>query len=140
MVGVLHRKVVVIPVVVAGFLLQLLPVTVGGLDFLMLLRKSHAQREALWLGGSNRVDFGDVWFNPNYSQLVGNWILIRYLLHMPPRPGRSDDRATVGTQLSDAISPQEWAAAARWDFIWNLRRSAKSGEAYPLAPGYTPPR
>jgi hypothetical protein len=133
MVAVLHRRAVVIPVVCAGVLVQLLAVTVGGLDFLMLLRASQPQREALWIGGSNRIDFEDVWFNPNYSQIVGNWILLRYLLHIPPEPGRPEDAAKVGIRLADAISPQDWVAAAHWDFIWNLWRSIRPSDASKLA-------
>jgi hypothetical protein len=129
MVAVLKQKALVIPVVVAGVLVQLLAVTVGGLDFLLLLRTSHPQREALWVGGSNRVDFGDVWFNPNYSPIEGNWILLRYLLHMPPEPGDPKDTETVGTRLSDTIPPQAWAAAARWDFVWVRQRSARPSDA-----------
>jgi hypothetical protein len=135
MITVLDRRMVVIPVVAAGVLVQLLAVTVGGLDFLMLLRSSQAQREALYVGGSSRIDFEDVRFDPSYSQIVGNWILLRYLLHIPPEPGKPEDAAKVGTPLHDAISPQEWTAAARWDFIWNLRRSARPSDAS----GPTPP-
>jgi hypothetical protein len=129
MAAVLHRRAVVILVVVAGVLVQLLAVTVGGLDYLKLVPSSQLRREALWVGGSNRIDFDDVWFDPNYSQIVGNWILLRYLLHIPPGPGKPEDAEKVGTRLSDAIQPEAWAAAARWDFIWNLRRSAKTGGA-----------
>jgi hypothetical protein len=138
MVTVLHRRRIVVPVVAAGVLVQLLAVTVGGLDFLMLLRTSHPQREALWVGGANRIDFDDVWFDPNYSQIAGNWILLRCLLHLPPEPRRAEDTATVGTSLYDAIPPQAWQATARWDFIWNLRRPA--GPVRPSdAPALTTP-
>jgi hypothetical protein len=129
MAGVLHRRAIVIPVVVAGLLVQLLAVTVGGLDFLLLLRSSQPRREAVWLGGSNRIDLEDVWFNPNYSQILGNWILLRYLLGIPPAPGRPENAGKIGTPLSDAIPPEDWKDTARWDFIWNPRRSARPADA-----------
>jgi hypothetical protein len=134
MVAVLNRRAIVIPVVVAGVLVQLLAVTVGGLDFVMLVRSSHPQREAMWVGGSNRIDFEDVWFNPNYSQIAGSWILLRYLLHIPPKPGRPEDAPMIGTALYDAIPSQNWKAAARWDFIWKLPRSARPGDAKTAPP------
>ena len=72
----------------AGILVQLLAVTAGGLDYLILVRSQPFRRQALYVGGSNRIDFEDIRFDPSYSQIVGNWILLRYLLHLPPAPGR----------------------------------------------------
>ena len=130
MVTVLQSRAFVIPVVFAGVAIQLLAVTVGGLRFVELLRSSHPQREALYMGGgSNHIDFEDLRFDPNYSQILGNWILVRYLLHIPPGPGKGDDPSRVGTPLRDAIPQQAWTAAAQWDFVWNLRRSNAPGAA-----------
>jgi hypothetical protein len=140
MVAVLDRRAIVIPVVAAGVLVQLLAVSVSPANFLILVRTLETQREALWVTGTNRIDFGDLWFNPNYSQIEGNWILLRYLLHIPPEPGRPDDAAKVGTRLSDAIPSQAWSAAARWDFIWNLQRSTIPVNAsQPAPPGASAP-
>jgi len=129
MVEVLDRRAFVIPLVAAGIAVQLLAVTVGGLDFLMLLRSSDARREVVWLGGRDRVDLADVWFNPNYSQIEGNWILLRCLLHIPPKPGRPEDAGKQGTPLYDTMPAEDWNAAAGWDFIWNLRRSSSRGRS-----------
>jgi hypothetical protein len=116
----LHRRAVVIPVVIVGVVVQLLAVSVGGLDFVMLMRSSQSKCQALWFtGASHRLDFEDVWFDPKYSQIVGNWILLRYLLHIPPPPGDPEDALRWGTPLSDAIPARDWAATARWDFVWN---------------------
>lgn len=125
MVTILRRRALVIAVVAAGVFVQLLAVSVGGLDFVMLLRSAQPQRQAVVVHGTNRVDFEDLWFNPNYSQIFGNWIMLRYLLHVPPAPSNSDaaELDFVGTRLYDAIPPQNWRAAAHWDFIWNIRRS-----------------
>ncbi len=129
MVTVLRRRTVVLPLLAAGIAVQLLAVTVGGLDYLLLLRSTQAQRQALYVGGNNRVDFEDLRFDPHYSQILGNWILLRYLLHMPPHPGNPGDEAKMGTPLGDAIPPQAWTAAAQWDFVWNLHRSATANAA-----------
>lgn len=120
LIAVVHRRAIVIPVAIAGMFVQLLAVSVGGLDFFKLVW-SQPSRAGVLTGGTNRLDFADVWFNPNYSQIFGNWILLRYLLHAPPAAGRMDDSETVGTRLYDAIPPQQWQAAAHWDFVWNLR-------------------
>ncbi len=134
MVTILHRRALVIPVVLVGVAVQLLAVTVGGLTFVELMRSSHPQREALYVGGGrNHIDFEDLRFDPKYSQILGNWIMVRYLLHIPPEPGKGDDPSKVGTELQDAIPPQVWTAVARWDFVWNLRRSAAAKSVPPVA-------
>jgi hypothetical protein len=127
LVTVVHRRMVVVPLVVAGVLIQLLAVTMGGLDFLTLLRYTEAERRAVFLTETNRVDFDDLWFNPNYSHIFGNWILLRYALHLPPKPENADreELELVGTRLYDAIPRKDWVAAAHWDFVWNLKRSPK---------------
>jgi hypothetical protein len=100
-----------------GFVVQFLAVSVGGLDYLMLLREQEARREALFVGGHNRIDFEDVRFNPRYSQIAGNWILMRNLLGVPPRASSPEFIKRNGTPLYDALPPHVWARA-RWDFIW----------------------
>jgi hypothetical protein len=126
MVTVLDRRLILIPVVCLGVVVQLLPVAVGGLDYLMLVRSQPFQRQALFVEGLNRIDFVDVRFNPAYSQIMGNWIFLRYLVGLPPVSGQLHDSQQVGTRLSDAIPKQAWAAAARWDFIWNSRRRGQN--------------
>ncbi len=129
MVAILDRRALVIPVVAVGVAVQLLAVLVGPLDFVVLLRGQQFQRQALYVGGHNRIDFEDLRFNPSYSQIAGSWILFRQLIHAPPAPGNPKDAALIGTGLYDAIPPQAWVNAARWDFVWSLRRSPKSTDA-----------
>ena len=130
LVTVVHRKVWVAPLVAAGVAVQLLAVSVGGLTFVLLLHNTQAQRQALYVPGTNRLDFEDIRYDPNYSQIEGNWILVRYLLHFPPASGEGDDVSHVGTPLSEAIPARDWAAAAHWDSIWHLHRAGSK----PLAP------
>lgn len=127
MVAILDRRALVIPVVAIGVVVQLLAVLVGPLDFLLLLREQPFQREALYVGGRNRIDFEDLRYNPNYNQILGNWILLRHLLHIPPSPGNPEDAARIGTRLYDSIPPQAWAEAANWDFVWNQNLRKKRG-------------
>jgi hypothetical protein len=136
-VAILDRRALVIPVVAVGVAVQLLAVLAGPLDFLLLLRNQSFEREALYVGGHDRIDFEDLRFNPSYSQIVGNWILVRYLLHVPPSPENPSDVPRVGTRLLDAIPPQAWQSAAAWDFVWKLHRSSKANGV--ATPGQAPP-
>lgn len=134
-----ERRALVIPVVALGVLVQVLAVTAGGLDYLMLVRSQPFVRKALYVGGQNSIDFEDIRFDPRYGQIAGNWILLRHLLGMPPSPGRPENAVQVGTSLYDAISPQFWAAAAHWDFIWNLRGRGKiTHDPVPTRPDAAP--
>lgn len=104
-----------------GVIIQLIPVLVGGLDYLLLVRNHEAKRTALYLSGLNRVDFEDIRFNPRYSQIAGSWILLRHMLHMPPRAGAPDASANSGTPLYETLPAAVWSEAAQWDFFWTRR-------------------
>ena len=138
LVAILDRRLVVIPVVTAGVLVQLLAVTMGGLDYLMLIRAQPNYRRALYVDGRNRIDLSDIRFNPRYSQLVGNWILLRYAIGLPPGPGDQRLELQTGTRLSDAIPAQAWEAAARWDFIWSRRARGAKEATVPSPQGSAP--
>lgn len=140
MVSILYRRMLVIPVVAVGVFVQFLAVAAGGLEFLTLVRSTQPERHAVFMGRSGPLDFEDLWFNPNYSQIYGNWIFLRYLLHIPPETGKSDDPERVGTPLYEAIPPQAWRETAHWDFLWNLHRSAPAGQqSNPAIPSASSP-
>jgi hypothetical protein len=126
-----ERPLRILPFAVAGAAVQLLAVPVGTLDFLLLLRSHEFHREAQFVSGTNRVDFADIRFNPSYSQINGQWILLRHLLKIPPKTADAKIIKFTGTPLYDALPPEAWAQAAQWDFIWNARRRRE-------APGSTP--
>jgi hypothetical protein len=106
----------VLAIGVTGLAIQLLAVTVGSLDYLIMMRAHEAKRQALFVSGENRVDFEDIRFNARYGQIAGNWILLRNLLHFPPQPSPSDPGNP--TPLYDVLPPSVWMKTARWDFIW----------------------
>jgi len=56
-VEVLERRLLVAVVAIAGITVQVLAVSVGGLDYLIMMRAQQSQREALFVSGGNRVDF-----------------------------------------------------------------------------------
>jgi hypothetical protein len=116
-----HRRLVAV-VAAAGVSVQILAVLVGGLDYLLLIRAYQPERQAVFVSGQNRVDFEDLRFNPRYSQIVGNWILLRHLLHIPPRHSPPELVEKNGTPLYDTLPPGAWSEAARWDFVWARRR------------------
>jgi hypothetical protein len=111
----------VLLVAAVGVGIQLLPVLVGGLDYLMLVRQEQSHRRALYVDGVNRVDFEDVRFNPQYGQINGSWLMLRSMLGIPPR--RSDS-AETGTSLYDAFAPEAWRKS-QWDFIWVRRKNGQ---------------
>jgi hypothetical protein len=120
-VEVLERRLLVAAVAAAGVSVQVLAVLVGGLDYLLLMSSQQPQRQALFVSGRNRVDLEDIRFNPNYSQIAGNWILLRHLLHVPPHPSPLEFIEKNGTPLYDTLPPRAWSEAARWDFVWAVR-------------------
>ena len=112
----------VLLVAALGMGIQLLPVMAGGLDYLVLARQEPSHRRALYVSGVNRVDFEDIRFNPQYSQINGTWLMVRSLLGVPPRPS---DSAETGTSLYDAFAPEAWRKASQWDFIWMRRENGR---------------
>jgi hypothetical protein len=119
------RKVVLI-VASVGVFVQLLAVLVSGLQFTLILHEKRLTRQALYVDGRSRIDFEDMRYNPQYSQIVGHWILVRTLLGMPPKPREPREEKKVGTSLYDTMSPEEWRDVAGWDFIWFPKRKAGS--------------
>jgi hypothetical protein len=121
-VEVLERHLLVATVAAVGISVQVLAVSVGGLDYLLLIRASQPRRQALYVSGQNRVDYEDIRFNPRYSQIAGSWILLRHLLDIPPHTSPPELAEKNGTPLYDTLPPQAWSQAAHWDFIWAGRR------------------
>jgi hypothetical protein len=121
-VEVLERHLLVATVAAAGISVQVLAVSVGGLDYLLLIRASQPRRQALYVSGQSRVDYEDIRFNPRYSQIAGSWILLRHLLYIPPHTSPPELAEKNGTPLYDTLPPPAWSQAAHWDFIWAGRR------------------
>ncbi|MBV8069456.1 MAG: hypothetical protein JO270_06090 [Acidobacteriaceae bacterium] len=120
--GIMERKILIGTVAAAGVLIQALPVMVGPITYLLLLRAQPAYRQALYMTGRNRVDFEDIRFSPSYNQIAGSWILLRCLLHIPPDSRPTPVSETDGTSLYDSLPVNAWQDAAHWDFVWAARR------------------
>jgi hypothetical protein len=119
----------ILPIAAVGLCVQLLAISIGANEFLILARKQNPQRVAQYVGGVNRVDFADIRFNPSYSQLNAQWILFRHLVGIPPKPADPNIIAKIGTPLYDTLPPEVWAKEARWDFIWNTYTYSRSHTA-----------
>jgi hypothetical protein len=120
-----HRRGLLAIVGALGLAIQLLAVAVGGLDYFTLLHDEPATRKAVWARGQNQVDLDDIRFNPEYSQIRANWILVRHLLHIPPKSSGTDKTSRSPqlppTYLYETLPPEAWVTAARWDFMWARR-------------------
>lgn len=134
---ILERRLLLAVIAAAGVWVQLLAVFVGGLDYVLLVRQARLERAALFVQGREQVDIEDMRFNPNYSQLEGNWILVRELLHIPPSPSSASTYDKKGTPLYDTLPPDIWADAAHWDFVWMGagRKNPPQSRLGPGAPG-----
>ena len=121
--AVVDRRAIVIPVVVAGVLVQLLAVTVGAQLFVAGAVVTIPARSAMGRRQSNRFRKSLV---RNYRQIVGNWILLRYLLHIPPQPSKPEDAAQVGTPLCGSLGP-DGPATRNFVLLSSLCRASHRG-------------
>jgi hypothetical protein len=123
----LQRRAAVLSVAFAGIFVQLLGVVISPLEYVVLVHRTAIFRRARYVEGYSRVDFDDVHFNPEYSQLTGHFLLIRNKLTRAPAGGPSapDPKADLGTQLRLAADPA-------WDFIWIPRKNAQGGSSIML--------
>ncbi len=121
-----QRRIRILPFAVAGVCVQLLATVISANDFLFIARSYQLERVALYVGGTNRVDFADIRFNPSYNQVNAQWILLRHLLGIPPRPTDPDIIARIGTPLYDTLPREIWVNEANWDFIWNTYTNSRS--------------
>jgi hypothetical protein len=116
------HRLLVATVAVLGVCVQVLAVSVGGLDYLMLFHTYHPQRRSSYFSRPIAINLDDIRFRPGYGQIVGNWILVRHLIHIPPRSSPPELVQRNGTTLYDTVAPGVWSHSARWDFIWVRRK------------------
>lgn len=115
----MHRRALTVAVAALGFSIQLLPVLMGGLDYLLMVR-NHAGQKHLYYGYQGETNLGpdDFWYHPAYGQVPGTWTLLRVRLGLPPAPRDPSLSAAVGRSLYDAYPPEVWQQSARWDLFW----------------------
>ena len=104
-------------VLAAGVAVQLLAVIPAPLEYVLLVRAQTMERRQLFAGGSARLDFEDVRFNPRYSQIAAHWVLLRHILGMPPSADVSDAHRS-GTPLPAMLPAEQWERSARVDILW----------------------
>ena len=95
-----------------GICIQLLAVLIGPLDFILMVITNRMECIPLYVNGTpHRVDIEDLRYNPQYSQIVGNWVMLRTLLGIPPQPQHNSEDTLVGTSLYDTVAPETWRRA-----------------------------
>jgi hypothetical protein len=100
-------------IAIAGLAVQMLAVLVDPLASDYAFRNFNLPRVALFTGKPtediNRIDISDLRFNPHYSPLATNWLMLRVLAGHPP--ALETDRkeiARTGTPLYNALIAGGW--------------------------------
>ena len=107
-----------------GFAVQMLATVVDPMAADYAVRNYAMKRVALYpgqpTGGTNRVDMEDLRFNPRYSPLSTDWLMLRALLHrLPAQELNPREIARTGTPLYDALLAGGWdPRAVRCDLFW----------------------
>ena len=109
---------------IAGLCVQALAVFVDPIAADYAIRNRQMPRVALYpgqpIGGTDRVDIEDLRFNPRFSPLAVNWLMLRVLAGFTPAP-QTDQReiARTGTPLFDSLIASGWdPATVQCDLFW----------------------
>ena len=107
-----------------GLCVQSLAVFVDPIAADYLIRNRPMPHASLYpgqpLGPTNRVDIDDLRFNPRFSPLAVNWLMLRILLGSTPKL-QSDPReiARTGTPLFDSLIASGWdPTTVESDLFW----------------------
>ena len=111
-------------VALAGLSVQMLAVLVDPMASDYVVRNFTLQRMALFTGTPtaswNRVDIDDLRFNPRYSPLSTNWLMLRILAGHPPAIDTDIlDMERTGTPLYNALIASGWdPRTVECDLFW----------------------
>jgi hypothetical protein len=89
-----------------------------------VIRNFTLQRVALFTGkpteNMNRIDIDDLRFNPRYSPLAVNWLMLRILTGHPPLLQKDQKEIErTGTPLYDALMASGWdPRTVECDLFW----------------------
>jgi hypothetical protein len=113
---------------IAGLAVQALAVTVDPIAADYVIRNRQLPHVALYpgqpLGGTNRVDIDDLRFNPRFSPLAVNWLMLRVLLGRasglePALQTNPREIARTGTPLFDSLIASGWdPRSVECDLFW----------------------
>lgn len=109
----LNNQKLVLGIVLLGIAIQVPAILVSGLDYAVVLHSGAVRRPRLGVDGNNTVDIEDMRFDPQFSQIAGNYALVlqrfgihtRQLPHVQQMPSRDN---TLSGQRS----------RCEWDFWW----------------------
>ncbi len=108
----------------AGLCVQSLAVFVDPLASDFAVRNYELPRTAFYpgqpAGGANRLDLDDLRFNPRYSPLAVNWLMLRLLAGLPPPLlTNSQEIQRTGTPLFDSLVASGWnPKSVHSDLFW----------------------
>jgi hypothetical protein len=111
-------------IAIAGLSVQMLAVLVDPLASNYVIRNFTLQRVALFTGkpteNMNRIDIDDLRFNPRYSPLAVNWLMLRILTGHPPLLQKDQKEIErTGTPLYDALMASGWdPRTVECDLFW----------------------
>jgi hypothetical protein len=111
-------------VAAAGLSVQMLAVLVDPLAANYLIRNFTLPRVALFTGkpteNINRIDIDDLRFNPRYSPLAVNWLMLRILVgHPPSQQWNQKEVERTGTPLYNALIAGGWdQRTVTCDLFW----------------------
>lgn len=103
-----------------GICVQALAVLVDPMAADYAIRHYRLTRSAVWSGGESRVDLEDVRFNPRYSPLAVNWLMLRVLLEREPAPPNNPvEIERSGTPLYLSLMASGWnPRSVECDLFW----------------------
>ena len=111
-------------IALAGLTVQMFAVLVDPLASDYVVRHFALRRIALFTSApsvdSNRIDIDDLRFNPRYSPLATNWLMLRVLLGHPPALQTDKlDIERTGTPLYNALIASGWnPRTVECDLFW----------------------
>jgi hypothetical protein len=125
-----NRKVLVTAALLVGLVVQIPGVLVSGLNYVVIIHSGQVQRQRIGVDGYNVIDLEEIRFNPNYSQIAGNYALLAQRIGMS-RPGTTSvEQKQTGTPVSEALqfvsAEQGCALDLWWCRLINRRATAPS--------------
>ncbi|HXZ80829.1 MAG TPA: hypothetical protein VEG30_12930 [Terriglobales bacterium] len=116
----LERRVLTASVVLIGLCIQIPAVLVSGLEYVVAVHDFTLKRKAMYVEGWNRIDVDDVRFNPRYSQIVGNYELLRLKVGKARISGFSETEEQTGTPLEQSLREKKipQTGTCSLDLIW----------------------
>jgi hypothetical protein len=128
-VEIIDRKVLIVSALLLGLIVQIPAVLVAGLNYVLIIHSGTVQRQRIGVDGYNVIDLEEIRFNPNYSQIAGNYALLAQRIGMRRSGTTTVEQKQTGTPVSDALQVVPPEPGCALDFWWcriiNQRRATE---------------